>query len=75
MKIGDKEDTQYEVEYTAEEVEDVDIHHPPRFRDLWYMDDQEVWHMPSDAPEDLKKEFAAYAWRDVWAASMGIILD
>ncbi len=75
MKIGDENIGQYEVEYTAEEVKGAIVSHCPRGWDLWYMDEQEVWHMPADAPEELKKEFAAWAWMRILAYREGKIID
>ncbi len=77
MIIGDENIGQYEVEYTAEEVADIHVavNRPQRWWELTYLDDEDIRHMPPDAPEEFKKEFAAFAWREVWLYSQGICID
>lgn len=75
MRIGYLS-SEFEVEYTLEQIKGVAYERHPRFYGSEYHiiscetseDGEIILHfLRSDAPEDLKKEFAAYAWRRVEA--------
>lgn len=70
MKIGD-EDCQFDVEYTQEQVKDIEFDWPPRFANSKYYDINAQAMLP-DAPEELKKEFAAFAWAIVEGRKKGV---
>lgn len=61
MKIGFKDEWQFDIEYTAEEIKGVEFDWPPRFRSSKYYDLNTNTLSPG-APEDLKKEYASFAW-------------
>lgn len=72
MKIGD-EDCEFDVEYSAEEVEDVIVDWPPRFYSSEYYDPDTNTMLPG-ATEELKKEYAAYAWHMLELHAKGIYI-